>query len=82
MLVMVYTYKKQDYNIQASNYFLCLYFLLFSLDLGQTSVLFITSSSVLERSARYGSQGCINVNIPEIIALRDRFFMSSLSASF
>ena len=62
--------------------FLCLYFLLFSLDLGLIFVLFITSTSVVEFSASLGSQGCINVNIPEIAALRDRFFLSSLSASF
>ena len=79
---MVCTYKKQDYNILTSNYFLCLYFLLFSLDLGLIFVLFITSTSVVEFSASLGSQGCINVNIPEIAALRDRFFLSSLSASF
>ncbi|KAM3044149.1 hypothetical protein ACUV84_015299 [Puccinellia chinampoensis] len=39
-------------------------------------------NSMLELSASYGSQICINVEIPEIIGLCDMFLLSSSLASF
>ena len=44
-------------------------------------VLCTIPTAMLELFASYGSQVCINADIPEIVALGDRFIFTSLFAS-
>jgi hypothetical protein len=74
-LVMGCTYKKQACKMCSVHcFFHSFLFVYFSLFLCALTVIIpVSHTAMLELSASYGSQVCINAGIPEIVSLRDRF---------